>query len=97
MIIIGIILSLLTVIGVVIPFAHDSVSSVYTGDDIGVDDAFNDDEMTAINPLDFIIWVWRVVTWDIGNVPFWISVIWALLLTILSLTIARNIWIGGGS
>ena len=101
MIIIGFILALIIGGGTVLELAYQSIGSVYDGDIGDINDVLKDDEEISQgffgNAWEFLSSTFDVLSWNIGTVPTWVSFIWGILLTILTITIARNIWIGGGS
>ena len=51
----------------------------------------------AVTIFDIAGSVFLMFFWTFGALPLWLDLIFVILRIILVLTIARNIWIGGGS
>ena len=97
MIIIGMVIGLLTAVGISLGFAHEAVSTSYTGtSENGSSFIEGSSQPSVSSAWSVLTYPWQVVTWTFGDIPFWARVIWVILLTILILTISRNIWVGGG-
>lgn len=98
-IITGIILIFLT-LGAIMPYINDSFS--ITSEEINIE-KFEDDiavdieDESRISAFTVIFSIFKMFFWTFGSIPFWFDLtIMLTLRIILILTIARNIWIGGG-
>ena len=50
----------------------------------------------TLDAVSVIAGIFNVVFWGFGILPFWLNMIFMVLRITLVITIARNIWIGGG-
>ncbi len=104
--IIAIILFILFGTAIIIPFIN---SAVGTSADTFDTDKYETDirgkgedikgRITDISALGVFVNVLKLAFFDFGNtlkLPFWVDAIYTILTVILVLTIARNIWVGGG-
>lgn len=56
-------------------------------------------DVSTISAFSVIVNVMKLAFWDVGDelgLPFWLDLIFTLLAVVLILTVARNLWIGGG-
>lgn len=96
------ILSIFLLTAVALPVINADIeidSATYNEDgytDNIVDSAESVNSLSAFN---IIINVMKLAFWDIGNdlnLPWYLDMFFTLLTIILILTVARNIWVGGG-
>lgn len=95
------IVAFFVLMGVFLPYAHTITGS--TGEDIStdVDGVQSDIGGTADEPDKIGTWkiigsVMSMFFWTFGALPFWLDAVFVILRITLAITIARNIWIGGG-
>ncbi len=99
MIIIGTLLILFVGMGFIVANINDAFDATYTG---GIGDT---GDLTATDEGDFTtISAWKIFTsvlsmffWTFGALPVWLDLLFWIFRAVFYLTIARNIWIGGGS
>lgn len=57
------------------------------------------DSVGSINAFTVLLTVLKLGGWDFGDslsLPFWLDALYSVLAIVFTLTIARNIWVGGG-
>lgn len=104
---IGIIVGIMTVFiatGLILPFINDELdgNQEFTADIEGlktqVGQDSNDLKFTSgINAFSVFTSIISMFFWSFGALPFWLDSIFVILRITLVATIARNVWIGGGS
>lgn len=101
MLIIGSILFIFVFLGITLPF-------VETGFEEPRGTNYNPDELTnelgqeatqssSVTVMEVISSMFKVFFWSFGTFPFFLEGFFLVLRIILVVTIARNIWVGGGS
>lgn len=100
MYIMGGIIAMFILLGAFLPFVHEAFNSeqviINDGQNI-VDDVGQDPIITSINAITIIGSIAKIFFWTFGDLPFFIDIFLWIPRIILYLTLARNIWIGGGS
>lgn len=105
--IISVILAIFLITSITIPFVNAEFDTNFSGldEDNVIQDVRNDagqiPETSAFNVSAFDVMknIILLALFDFGDVlglPFWLDIIYTLLAIVFILTIARNIWIGGG-
>lgn len=94
------IVAFFVLMGVFLPYAH-TVEGTDTDIEADASDVTGDIGETADSPT--TPGIWKIVTsvlsmffWTFGSLPFWIDSLFVILRITLALTVARNVWIGGG-
>ena len=101
MMIIGGIAFILVTVGLVLPFISEEFGTEsnanYNVDNFN-DDLGQDVELTStIGASKVLFSVAKMFFWTFGDLPWFLDGFFLVLRIVLGLTIARNIWVGGGS
>lgn len=101
-VIIAISLSILLFTSVFIPSINASFGTsadVYDVDG-NLQDVRNDaDSISNLSAFTVLLNLLKLGLWDVGNtlqLPFWLDIVFSLIAIVLIVTVARNLWIGGG-
>lgn len=97
--IIGTIIFIFVTIGVILPFVTDTFSEETINNDVdGLESEIGDSAsgLGSTSIFDVVSSVAMMFFWTFGALPFWLDMFFVIIRIILILTIARNIWIGGG-
>jgi len=99
MIIIGTLLLLFVGMGFIVANINDAFGTDYDGSIGGTGDLSDTDEddFTTISAWKIFTSVLSMFFWTFGALPVWLDLFFWVFRAIFYLTIARNIWIGGGS
>lgn len=87
----------------IIPFVNASFTQSYVQfdqDGVAQDQILEGQSANSLNAFSLLTNVLQLALWDFGDnlgLPWWLDVFYSLLGVALVLTIARNVWIGGGS
>lgn len=86
-------------LGFVLPFAHDVQDT--PGKNIDTDRGEIESDLSGQDESTTSVWqvLWSVINmyfWTFGNLPVWLDLIMWIPRFVLYLTVARNIWVGGG-
>jgi hypothetical protein len=99
--IMGTLIAIFFFIGVLLPYVTNDLES---DRDINadVDDFISDvDEKgegaSSLNAFQILLSIGKMFIWTFGDLPFWLDMIFVFFRIIFWVTLARNIWIGGGS
>lgn len=88
--------------GVTIPHINEAFGTGFDKFDVdNIKDTVKEDakDISTINAATVIFTVFKLAIWDFGNtlqLPFWLDAIFSVFTVIFIITLARNIWIGGG-
>ena len=104
--IIAILIFILFGTAIIIPFINSATGTSadtfntdkYSTDIIGKGEDIKP-KLTDISVLGVFVNVLRLAFYDINNIlelPFWLDIIYTIIAILLILTIARNVWFGGG-
>jgi len=101
MMIIGGIAFILVTVGLVLPFISEEFGTDQVADyDVNsFNDALGQDvkESDGISAITIFGSVFKMFFWTFGDLPWFLDGFFLVLRIVLGLTIARNIWVGGGS
>lgn len=92
--------SMLVILGIFLPFVDTAfeVDSTTINDPEGlVENVGQDKTITSLSAITIIGSVVKMFFWTFGDLPFFLDIFLLVPRLILVLTLARNIWIGGGS
>jgi hypothetical protein len=95
MVIIATITAIFIAIGVALPFVQQDFDVPVTNNDPDTIIAPGD-STTSVGAFQVIGSVFKMFFWTFGALPVWLDSIFVGLRIILALTIARNLWVGGG-
>ena len=88
---------LFVAIGIFLPIVNEAVGNAdSTLNDANFDDEIDTDDLTVASAWNIFLSVLSMFFWTFGALPFWLDAIFMILRVTLVMTIARNIWIGGG-
>lgn len=83
--------------GILLPIIEaDFGTDVTTVDVDGVTEGIDEGDLTSLSAWKVIFSIFKMFFWYGGVFPLFLDLIFLVLRIILVLTIARNIWIGGG-
>lgn len=94
------IIIIFVLIGVFLPYLNQEFPSSASATNIsGIEDDLSGDAegIDDINAFDVLVSVLKMFFWTFGDLPFWLDTMFIILRIIFIVTVARNIWIGGGS
>lgn len=99
--IIGGIISLFVLLGVLLPIIQADLN-IQDTTDVNIDDFTSDIQQQAKSESDLTVWkvlisILSMFFWTFGLIPIWLDCLFIILRIILAVTIARNIWVGGGA
>ena len=84
-------------VGIFLPIVNEAVGNAdSTLNDANFDDEIDTDDLTVASAWNIFLSVLSMFFWTFGALPFWLDAIFMILRVTLVMTIARNIWIGGG-
>lgn len=99
-IIIGIV-SIFLAVGIALPYvnqAFDGDQSINADiDGLSTQAGQDVENVSSINAFTVLLSMLSMFFWTFGSLPFWLDAFFIILRLTLVITIARNIWIGGGS
>lgn len=92
------IISFFVLIGFFLPIVNSEFTATGT---IGEDDINTSSveivTVDDVGPVDILLSVLSMFFWTFGGIPAWLdATVFMLLRITLALTIARNVWVGGG-
>ena len=91
------IMFLFIAVGIFLPIVNEAVGNAdSTLNDANFDDEIDTDDLTVASAWNIFLSVLSMFFWTFGALPFWLDAIFMILRVTLVMTIARNIWIGGG-
>lgn len=93
------ILCIFVVTGIFLPYINEGFDQDVTTYNIeGIQDDIGQEaeSVSKVGTFDIVISVVNMFYYSWGAMPFWLEAIFFILRIVLILTIARNIWIGGG-
>jgi len=99
------IVTIFVLVGTILPFVNSDFSQTSTGTydvdgferDIGQElDSEGIEDVDDVSPVKVILSVLSMFFWTFGALPFWLDLIFLIMRIELIITIARNVWIGGG-
>ena len=87
--------------GALLPYVYDSFDEPNTIN-ADVDGLYNDvssesENVSSVNAVQILLSVISMFFWSFGALPFWVELIYIIMRIIFWITIARNIWVGGGA
>ncbi len=100
--VITVILAILIFTSAFLPFVNQAFGT--SGSEFNTDGTFNQviedsESVSQFNAFTVLLNLLKLSIWDFGDslgLPFWLDAFYTLLAIILIVTLARNIWIGGG-
>ncbi len=87
---------------IVIPFINaefNTSSSTFDTEGLAADVQQDAESVTTISAFNVLLTVFKLAFFDYSGtlgLPFWLEAIYTILAIVFIITIARNIWIGGG-
>ena len=88
---------LFVAIGIFLPIVNEAVgnddSPLYR---TNLDDDISATDWTVVGFWNVFLSVLSMFFWTFGAIPIWLDAVFMVLRIILVLTVARNVWIGGG-
>ena len=101
MTIIGGIIIFFILLGGFLPYVNEGLNAravSFNTDDIENTISADIQSTTSINAFNIILSIFSMFFWTFGSLPFWLDLlIFTPLRIILIVTLARNIWVGGGA
>lgn len=94
------IMGLFILVGFFLPYVDDAFSTnqVNSNNVGGLQSNVGQDQtITSINSITIIGSIFKMFFWTFGSLPFWLDIFFVPLRIIFAVTLARNIWIGGGA
>lgn len=95
--------SILALASAIIPYmnsALDTRGSTFNANTNADEFRDNAENVSTFNAFSVLLTFLKFGLFDIGNtlnLPFWLDTIFAVMFYIFTITIARNIWVGGGA
>lgn len=93
-------ITIFIIIGTVMPFINASFGSQVNEVDVdGMADSVGQGvELSGdVNAFQVFSSIMLMFFWTFGALPFWLDMIFIIFRVVLGMTVARNIWIGGGA
>lgn len=94
------IISVFVIVGIALPFVNESFEGTqeFNANTQGLQDQIGQDvnDVSSISIFTVLLSVLSMFFWSFGALPFWLDGFFVILRIILVITIARNVWIGGG-
>ena len=99
MIIVGTLMMLFVGVGFFLGNVNDAFGTDYDGTVTSNDDITGQesDDLTTVSGWSVITSIASMFLWTFGALPLWLDLIFLVFRAIFWTTIARNVWIGGGS
>lgn len=95
--IIGTILGIFVMLSLFLPFIQADFGEIQTSNSVdSLIDADDSDDLTDVSAWELIKSFFKVFFWSFGTFPFWLEGILGVMKLVLIITVARNIWVGGG-
>ncbi len=93
------IITVFVALGILLPFINEAYGE--TSANINIDNFESSvsktvENASTINTFTVIFSILKMFFWTFGDLYFWLDGIFVILRVMLALTIARNVWIGGG-
>ena len=100
--IVVVIMSIILGTATIIPFLNDVGTQAAELNTVGITDNIQQsaESVNTLNAFTILFNVFKLSFFDIGDtlgLPIWLDLFFTILAVILIITIARNIWVGGGS
>lgn len=94
-VIIASIIAIFIAVGVALPFVQADLQQPVTVNDphLAIDAS---QAGSAVSAYTVIASVVSMFFWSFGALPIWLDTVFLFLRIVLAITIARNVWIGGG-
>jgi len=92
------IMAFFILLGTFLPFVQaefNATETAYSGESIISADDLGD-AGSDVSAFDVIASILKMFFWTFGTLPTWLDTLFIILRITLVLTVARNIWVGGG-
>lgn len=91
------IVTVFALLGFILPFLNADFDQNYNDYSLdSIENNIGDSERSTVGIFDVILSVFTIFFWTFGALPIWLDLILTIFRIILAITIARNVWIGGG-